>query len=189
MDFERLEIEGPVLVKPSRIGDGRGWFSEVLRLNALTEAVGPVAFVQHNHSFSQAQGTLRGLHFQSDPKAQGKLIKCIRGKILDVAVDIRKSSKSFGQHVWKELTAQNGHELWIPQGFAHGFVTLEENTEVLYFATDYYSSQHEHGILWNDPELGIDWGISEEAAILSEKDSNWPPLRNLDENALGRRGQ
>ena len=179
MHFENMEIEGPILLKPDSIADERGWFSEVFGLNEFVDVAGPVSFVQHNQSFSKNKGTVRGLHFQAVPRAQGKLVKCIRGRILDVAVDIRRPSKSFGQHVSQELSSENGYLLWVPVGFAHGFATLEDDSEILYFLTDYYSPEHDRGVLWNDAALGIDWCISHEAATVSQKDRRWPTLRDL----------
>jgi len=179
MLFEIFPISGPILIKPARIGDARGWFSETFRTDRFRENAGPVDFVQHNQSMSAAKGTVRGLHFQLEPMAQGKLVRCLKGGILDVAVDIRRSSPTFGQHVSAELTADNGHQLWVPPGFAHGFVTLTENTEVFYLVTAYYSPAHDRGLLWNDPALGIDWGIGDEEAQLSDKDRKQPLLADL----------
>ena len=181
VDFEKFEIEGPVLVKPTKIGDSRGWFAETLRADKFSEVAGPVSFVQHNHSMSAEKGTLRGLHFQIEPRAQGKLVRCLKGAILDVAVDIRHSSPSFGKHVSVELTGENGHQLWVPPGFAHGFVTRCNDAEVFYLVTDYYSPSHDRGLLWNDPALAVDWGISEGDAVLSDKDRKWPQLAELPE--------
>ena len=181
MEFRTFDIAGPVLVEPRRIGDSRGWFSETFRYDLFRANVGPVDFVQHNQSMSAAKGTIRGLHFQLDPMAQGKLIRCLRGAILDVVVDIRRSSPTFGRHMSVELTAENGHQFWVPPGFAHGFVTLAENTEVFYLVTSYYSPTHDRGLLWNDPALGIDWRIGEGEAQLSEKDRKHPRLADLQD--------
>jgi len=179
MLFEIFPISGPILIKPARIGDARGWFSETFRTDRFRENAGPVDFVQHNQSMSAAKGTVRGLHFQLEPMAQGKLVRCLKGVILDVAVDIRRSSPTFGQHVSVELTADNGHQLWVPPGFAHGFVTLAENTEVFYLVTAYYSPAHDRGLSWNDPALGIDWRIGDGEAQLSDKDRKQPLLADL----------
>ena len=144
---------------------------ETFRQDIFDEAVGKtVTFAQDNHSLSAPIGTLRGLHFQAPPHAQGKLVRCINGSIIDVAVDVRQSSPTYGQHVSVKLSADNAQQLWVPVGFLHGFVTLEPNTEVVYKVTDYYSPDCDGGVLWNDPELAIDWGISEENVILSDKD-------------------
>lgn len=179
MEFRKFDIEGPALVMPRRIGDERGWFSEEFRVDAFKREVADVDFVQHNRSYSRPKGTLRGLHFQLDPRAQGKLVRCPRGRILDVAVDLRSSSPTFGQHVAAELTGENGHQLWVPAGFAHGFCTLEEDCEVAYLVTDYYSPDHDRGLLWNDPALGIEWPAAEADAMLSPKDRTQPRLADL----------
>ncbi|MDB5551445.1 MAG: rfbC [Rhizobium sp.] len=181
MKFTSFNLTGPLLIEPTRIGDARGWFSETFRADRFLEHAGPVAFVQHNQSMSAAKGTVRGLHFQLEPMAQGKLVRCLKGAILDVAVDIRLNSPTFGQHVAAELTADNGHQLWIPPGFAHGFATLVEDTEVFYLVTSYYSPAHDRGLLWNDPALGIDWRIEEGAAQLSDKDRKQPLLADLQD--------
>lgn len=179
MNFTTFEVDGPVLVAPKRIGDSRGWFSETFRADCFGEHVGPIEFVQHNQSMSAAIGTVRGLHFQLAPMAQGKLVRCLRGAILDVAVDLRRSSPTFGRHVSAELTAENGHQLWVPAGFAHGFVTRSADTEVFYLVTSYYSPAHDRGLLWSDSDLGIDWGIGEAEAQLSDKDRRQPRLAEL----------
>ena len=181
MQFEKFDVQGPILIKPSRIGDSRGWFAETFRLDKFTEATGVGRFVQHNQSMSADAGTVRGLHFQCEPRAQGKLVRCLRGGILDVVVDIRKSSPTFGKHAVADLTEDNGHQLWVPAGFAHGFVTRCPNTEVFYLVTDYYSPSHDRGLLWNDPALAINWGVSNTEVVLSEKDRKWPTLSALSD--------
>jgi dTDP-4-dehydrorhamnose 3,5-epimerase len=179
MNFQTFEIDGPVLIVPRRIGDSRGWFSETFVQARFDAEVGPTRFVQHNQSMSAARGTVRGLHFQRPPMAQGKLVRCMRGAILDVAVDLRRSSPSFGRHVSAELSADNGHQLWVPEGFAHGFVTLVDNTEIFYLVTEVYSAADDRGLLWNDVALGIDWGVDAAAAQLSDKDRAQPRLADL----------
>lgn len=179
MNISALEIEGLLLIKPRRIEDGRGYFSETFRLDGFQEAAGPVTFVQDNHSFSARRGTVRGLHYQRPPYAQGKLVRVIRGAIMDVAVDIRVGSPSYGQHVALELSAENGHQLWIPSGFLHGFCTLTDACEVLYKVTSYYSRDHDAGVRWNDPRLAIAWTIAEVDAQLSDKDRNAPLLNEI----------
>jgi dTDP-4-dehydrorhamnose 3,5-epimerase len=181
MLFKRFPINGPVLVEPRRIGDSRGWFSETFRADLFAAHVEPVTFVQQNQSMSAERGTIRGLHFQIDPMAQGKLVRCLRGAILDVAVDVRRSSPTFGQHVTAELTAENGHQLWVPRGFAHGFSTLADNTEVFYLTTGYYSPAHDRGLSCSDPALGIDWRVDLSDAQLSDKDRKQPLLSELQE--------
>ncbi|TBW31803.1 dTDP-4-dehydrorhamnose 3,5-epimerase [Siculibacillus lacustris] len=179
MDYSRFDIAGLVLVTPKRHGDERGWFSEVFREDSFRRTAGDVQFVQHNHSYSKPKGTVRGLHFQLAPKAQGKLVRCPRGRVLDVAVDLRTSSPTYGSHVAVELSAANGQQLWVPAGFAHGFCTLEEDCELAYMVTNYYSPEHDRGLRWNDPALGIDWPVSEADAILSPKDTRQLLLAEL----------
>ncbi|KQY07749.1 dTDP-4-dehydrorhamnose 3,5-epimerase [Rhizobium sp. Root73] len=182
MQFENLDLPGIVLITPKKIGDSRGYFSETFRADLFLEKVGIFSFIQGNQSLSAEVGTVRGLHFQLEPRAQGKLVRCISGGILDVAVDIRKGSPTFGQHVKVELTAENGCQLWIPPGFAHGFCTLEPNSILSYNVTDYYSAEHDRGLFWNDPEIGINWPVSGDKAILSSKDAVQPALSALDAN-------
>jgi len=138
-----------------------------------------VTFVQDNHSLSGPIGTVRGLHFQLPPHAQGKLVRCVRGSIIDVAVDARKNSPTYGQHIRVELSAENAQQLWVPEGFLHGFATLEANTEVVYKVTDYYAPESDGNIRWNDTDLGINWGITENTAVLSEKDLKAPYFKDF----------
>ncbi|MCM5555950.1 dTDP-4-dehydrorhamnose 3,5-epimerase [Pleomorphomonas sp. NRK KF1] len=180
MQFERSAIDGLFVVVPHRHGDSRGYFVETFREDLFSAAVGPVHFVQDNQSMSAEVGTVRGLHFQLNPRAQGKLVRCLVGSILDVAVDIRRGSPTYGQHVKVELSADNGQQLWVPPGFAHGFCTLEPNTVIAYKVTDYYSPEHDRGLRWNDPALAIDWPVAEDKAILSAKDRVQPLLSELD---------
>jgi dTDP-4-dehydrorhamnose 3,5-epimerase len=182
MLFEKLAISDVVLITPKKFGDERGYFMETFRANLFAEKIGAFEFVQDNQSLSAERGTVRGLHFQLDPHAQGKLVSCIAGAILDIAVDIRTGSPTFGQHVKAALSAENGCQLWVPRGFAHGFCTLEPNSVISYKVTDYYSSANDRGILWNDPALGIDWPVAMQDAILSSKDRGQPPLSALDAN-------
>jgi dTDP-4-dehydrorhamnose 3,5-epimerase len=148
----------------------------VFRADLLTDYGVCASFVQDNHAFSVQPGVLRGLHFQTAPSAQGKLVRCTRGSILDVAVDIRRGSPTFGQHVAAEISAGNWRQIWVPPGFAHGYVTLEPSTEVLYKVTAYYDPACDRGIAWDDPDLGIDWRINRADLILSAKDQNHPRL-------------
>ena len=171
------DIPDVKILAPRRHGDHRGFFSEVYSRKAFAAAgLPPLEFVQDNHSLSAERGVVRGLHYQLPPAAQDKLVRVVRGAILDVAVDIRRSSPTFGRHVRAVLSADNWQQILVPAGFAHGFVTLEPDTEVLYKVTSYYSPEHERGILWNDPALGIDWGVDPAAATLSKKDREYPPL-------------
>jgi len=179
MDFERLSIAEIVKITPRRFGDARGYFSEVFKDGWFRQTVADVGFVQDNQSLSVPAGTVRGLHFQLDPFAQGKLVRCIAGAIFDVAVDIRQGSPSLGQWVGAELSADNGAQLWIPAGFAHGFATLAPDTIVHYKVTAPYSAEHDRGLMWNDPALGIAWPVTAEAALLSDKDRRQPMLVDL----------
>ena len=166
---------------PKKYGDHRGFFSETYSRKVF-EALGIRAeFVQDNHSLSAEAGVVRGLHYQRPPAAQDKLLRVVRGAILDVAVDVRRSSPTFGRHVSAVISAENWHQIYIPAGFAHGFRTLEPNTEVIYKVTAFYSPEHDRGVRWNDPALGIDWGIGETAAILSERDRTHPLLADATE--------
>ncbi len=178
MEIISLEINDVKLIKPKKFGDDRGFFMETYSKKALSDAGINIDFVQDNHSLSAKAGTLRGLHYQSEPFAQDKLVRVTRGSVLDVAVDIRKDSPTFGKYVAAELSAQNGHQLLVPKGFAHGFVTLEDNTEFLYKVSNFYSPQNDHNIIWNDADINIDWPISD--VILSEKDKVAPSLRDAE---------
>jgi dTDP-4-dehydrorhamnose 3,5-epimerase len=179
VEFQRFDIDGPVLIAPRRIADQRGFFSETFRADRLAAAGIDAAFVQDNHARSEARGVLRGLHFQLAPAAQGKLVRVARGAVLDVCVDVREGSPTFGRHLSVELSAVNWHQLWVPVGFAHGYVTLEEGTEVLYKTTDYYAPQLERGIAWDDPALAIDWRIPRSEVTLSDKDRTLPRFADL----------
>lgn len=179
MQFDRFDISDLLLVTPKRHGDDRGWFSEVFREDLFCPQAGDIRFVQHNQSYSKPKGTVRGLHFQLAPRAQGKLVRCPRGRVLDVAVDLRASSPTFGRHVAVELSAESRCQLWIPAGFAHGFCTLEDDCEIAYLVTDYYSPEHDRGLLWNDPALAIDWPVAAADAVLSPKDTRQPLLADL----------
>lgn len=176
MQIEGFPIDGPVLLTPPRFSDARGYFSETYSGKVFAELVGDIAFVQDNHSLSLQAGTIRGLHFQIPPSAQGKLVRVVRGAVFDVAVDIRRKSPTFGRHVSAVLSAENGRQLWVPAGFAHGYCATEPNTEVLYKVSAYYSKTDERGIAWNDPDLAIRWPVDPGAAILSDRDKLHPRL-------------
>lgn len=179
MIFEPTHIPAVVKVIPRRHGDDRGFFSEIFRDDLFRTGASAVDFVQDNMSLSAEVGTVRGLHFQSRPAPQGKLIRCLAGAILDVAVDIRVGSPTYGQHVAVELTPEEGAWLWVPEGFAHGFCTLKPDTLVLYKVTGYYSQPNDKGLRWNDPALGIGWPVDEANAVLSAKDRVQPLLADL----------
>lgn len=169
MKASPLKIPDVVLIEPKLFGDERGYFFESFNHAQFNQAIGyEVRFVQDNHSKSQ-KGVLRGLHYQLPPKAQGKLVRVIQGEVFDVAVDIRKDSSTFGKWVGEILSADNKHQLWIPEGFAHGFITLSETAEFLYKTTDYYAPEYERCIAWNDPDIGINWPLNQ-PPVLSGKD-------------------
>ena len=176
MRIEATVIPDVKIITPRRHGDRRGFFCETFRRETLTQAGLDADFVQDNHSRSEHRGVLRGLHYQIPPQAQNKLVRVVRGAILDVAVDIRQGSPTFGQHVAMILSEENFRQAYVPTGFAHGFVTLEPDTEVLYKVTAYYAPELERGISWNDPALGIDWGETARDPILSDRDQANPPL-------------
>ena len=167
------------LVVPDRFGDARGFFSETYSRQVFEESGLALEFVQDNHSLSGQTGVVRGLHFQVPPHAQAKLVRVVRGSVFDVAVDIRRNSPTFGKHVAMTLSAENWTQALVPAGFAHGFCTLEPNTEVLYKVDAYWSPESERGLLWNDPDLGISWPVAAEDAVISERDRHYPGLRDL----------
>ncbi len=172
-------MRGKKSITPKRFGDHRGFFSETYNAEAFAKAGITRPFVQDNHSLSQDKGTVRGLHYQMAPHGQDKLVRVTKGAILDVAVDIRRGSPTFGQHIAVVLSSENWQQLYIPVGFAHGFCTLEPATEVMYKVTSLYAPQAERGLRWNDPDLKIDWPVEEAAATLSAKDTVYPMLRDL----------
>lgn len=169
-------IPDVVQVWPVRHGDERGFFSETWNSGALRAAGHDWRFVQDNHVRNGTRGTLRGLHLQVAPNAQGKLIRCLNGAILDVAVDVRRASPTFGQHVAVELSAQDWNQLWVPPGFAHGYCTLTDGAEVIYKVTAPYDPAAERGVAFDDPALGIDWPVDRRTALLSQKDMEQPTL-------------
>jgi dTDP-4-dehydrorhamnose 3,5-epimerase len=179
MRIERLEIPGVVTLTPKRFGDERGYFSEVFRADILADCAPGIAFVQDNQSGSAQPGTVRGLHFQTSPHAQAKLIRVLRGAVLDVAVDLRRSSPAYGRHVHCMLSAENGVQLLVPAGFAHGFCTLAPDTEVTYKVSAYYNAAADKGLAWDDPALGIAWPVLAGKAVLSDKDKSHPRLADL----------
>lgn len=174
MQVRPLGLDGVFEINPHKFGDDRGFFSETYNAKSFAEAGIDLTFVQDNHSYSAAKGVVRGLHYQLPPFAQDKLVRVTRGAILDVAVDIRKSSPSFGKWVALEVTAEKWNQILVPKGFAHGFMTLVENTEVIYKVTDYYSPEHDRSIRFDDPAIGINWPLPFSGVQLSDKDQKAP---------------
>jgi len=180
IEIRSFDIRGVKLLIPRRHGDDRGYFAETFRADLFAAEVGPFTFVQDNESLSRRAGTIRGLHFQCNPHAQGKLVRCTAGALFDVAVDIRTGSPTYGRWVGEELTQQNGKQLWVPPGFAHGFCTLEPDTVISYKVTGgYYNAQCDKGLAWDDPALAIDWPAVADAETLSAKDRRQPLLADL----------
>lgn len=177
MDIITTKLDGVVILIPKVFGDHRGFFMESWSRRTMEEAGLYYDFVQDNHSLSTVKGTLRGIHFQKGDKAQAKLVRCVRGTVLDVAVDLRHDSPTYKQWVGVELSDENKKQLLIPRGFGHGFVTLTDHVEFLYKADNYYAPEADGGIYWNDPDIGVEWGV--EHPILSEKDQNNPFLKDV----------
>ena len=180
MEFKSLSIPQVKLITPKRFGDHRGFFEETYNLHQFLAAGVETVFVQDNHSLSSEVGTVRGLHFQAPPRAQAKLVRCGRGRLFDVAVDIRKGSPTFGKWVGEELSFENGRVLLVPAGFAHGFMTLEPYTEIVYKCSDTYAPETEGALRWDDPEVDIDWPLKATPKKLSEKDLVAPFLSDLE---------
>jgi dTDP-4-dehydrorhamnose 3,5-epimerase len=179
LNITQTKLSGVLLIEPKRFGDARGWFCESWNRRTLAEHGISTDFVQDNHSLSVETGTLRGLHYQSPPHAQAKLVRCGQGALFDVAVDIRKGSPTYGQWLGYDLTPENGRQLFIPAGFLHGFITRAQNTEILYKCSDYYAPESDGSVRWNDPDIAIDWGFSGTPA-LSEKDARAPLLAAIE---------
>ncbi len=179
MCFVKLEIPEVVVFTPKTFGDHRGFFSETFNSNTWSKAGFDLEFVQDNHSLSTEKGTVRGLHFQSPPHAQTKLLRVVAGAVFDVAVDVRRGSPTFGKWVSAIISARKWNQILVPAGFAHGFCTLQPETQVLYKVTGTYAPDHEFGIRWNDPALGIDWPVDKNEAIVSEKDRHYPNFADL----------
>lgn len=178
MNVQRLAIPDLILITPTRLADSRGFFSETWNAKAYAEAGVPATFVQDNHSLSGERGVVRGLHLQIPPYAQGKLVRCSRGSIWDVAIDVRRDSPTYGRHVAVVLSGENWQQLWILPGFLHGFCTLAPESEVIYKVTAEYNRDSERGVIWNDPDLHIPWPFGPQEALLSKKDSELPRLRD-----------
>lgn len=183
MKFTQTKLEGVLIVEPAVFGDHRGWFMETYSDSKFKEQGLQLQFVQDNQSFSATKGTLRGLHYQLDPKAQTKLVRCTKGAIFDVAVDIRRGSPTYGQWFGIELTAENKKQLLIPKGFAHGFMTMTDDVEVQYKCDELYAPECDGGILWNDPEIGVEWPIHIQP-VLSAKDEKAPLLKDSQHNFI-----
>lgn len=180
MIIVKTDIEDIIIIEPKVFGDNRGWFTEIYSKEKFRELGIDIDFIQDNHSFSARKYTLRGLHFQLNPKAQTKLVRCTKGKILDVAVDLREGSPTYKKWIAVELTEANKKQLLVPKGFAHGFLTLTDDVEVQYKVDEYYSPENERSIKFDDPEIGVVWGV--DSPILSKKDLNAPILRESDIN-------
>ncbi|RSK29457.1 dTDP-4-dehydrorhamnose 3,5-epimerase [Bacillus sp. HMF5848] len=181
MKIIETSLEDVLIIEPAVFGDHRGWFMETFNDLKLREVGISLSFIQDNHSFSTTKGTLRGLHYQLNPKAQTKLVRCTRGAIYDVAVDIRKGSPTYGQWFGIELNAENKHQLLIPKGFAHGFMTLTDDVEVQYKVDEVYAPECDRGIIWNDPSIGINWPLDVNP-LLSTKDENAPNFSDAENN-------
>lgn len=179
MQIDQTGLEGLLVVTPPRFGDARGFFAETYSAAKLADHGVTTTFVQDNHSLSAEVGTIRGLHFQAPPHAQDKLVRCGRGRLFDVAVDIREGSPTYGKWFGIELTFENGKQLLVPAGFAHGFITREPGTEIIYKCSDFYAPETEGAVIWSDPDIGIDWGL-EGTPVLSGKDAEAPALKDLD---------
>jgi dTDP-4-dehydrorhamnose 3,5-epimerase len=179
MQIEETPIPGLLVITPARFGDARGFFSESYNKARMAEHGIKTQFVQDNHSLSEQAGTVRGLHFQSPPHAQAKLVRCGRGRLFDVAVDIRKGSPTYGKWFGLELTFENGKQLLIPEGFLHGFATRVPNTEIIYKCSDFYAPDCDGAVRFDDPDIAIDWGLDDKAPLLSDKDASAPLLRDL----------
>lgn len=179
MDVQATPLPGLLVITPSRFGDARGFFSESYSKARMAEHGITTEFVQDNHSVSAKLGTVRGLHFQSPPHAQAKLVRCGRGALFDVAVDIRKGSPTYGKWFGIELTFENGKQLLVPEGFLHGFSTRAPDTEIIYKCSDYYAPDCDGAVRFDDPDIGIDWGVAGDA-ILSDKDAAAPALAEFD---------
>jgi dTDP-4-dehydrorhamnose 3,5-epimerase len=181
MTITQLALPEVLIITPKRHGDARGWFTETWSRRAMLETGLDIDFVQDNQAFSAKAGTVRGLHFQTAPHPQAKLVRVLRGAIYDVAVDIRPGSATYGRWVGAKLTSEGGEQLFVPRGFAHGYCTLTDDCELAYKVDGLYAPQTEGGILWSDPALGIDWPVSREAAVLSDKDQVLPTLADMPE--------
>jgi dTDP-4-dehydrorhamnose 3,5-epimerase len=180
VEIDQTPLRDLLILTPKRFGDNRGFFCESWNRNTFAQHGLEFDFVQDNHSLSQKPGTLRGLHYQTPPHAQDKLVRCGRGRLFDVAVDIRKGSPTYGQWFGIELSFENGKQLLVPKGFLHGFISLEPDTEIIYKCTDFYAPECDAAIRWDDPSIGVDWPTGNSQPVLSEKDINAPHLADID---------
>lgn len=180
LDIVKTRIPDVTRLEPRRFGDSRGFFSETWNQRRMAEAGFEIDFVQDNHSYSADVGTVRGLHYQRPPMAQAKLVRVARGAILDVAVDVRRGSPTFGEWVAEELSAENGRQLFVPEGFLHGFVTLQPDTDVIYKVSAFYAPECDGAVRYDDPDLAIDWGAAAKSAVLSDKDAAAPAFRDFE---------
>ena len=179
MEFRAFDLDGPLEIVPRKIEDQRGYFSEIFRLDAFAERAGVSEFVQDNQSLSVRVGTIRGIHFQSHPAPQGKLVRCLAGRVMDVAVDLRRESPDYGRWIATTLSPEANNQLWIPVGFGHAFCTLEPNSIIGYRVTGYYSPENDKGVAWDDPDIAIDWPAVADPSTLSAKDGAQPSLADL----------
>jgi len=179
MEFRTFSIDGPIEIIPRKIGDDRGYFAEMFRQDAFDAQVPGVDFIQDNQSLSVRSGTIRGIHFQSHPAAQGKLVRCIAGKLFDVAVDLRRGSPTYGQWQSVILSPDECNQFWVPAGFGHGFCSLEPDSVISYRVTAYYSAENDKGVAWDDSDIGIDWPSAADPVTLSAKDRELPRLADL----------
>ena len=179
MEFRNFDVSGPFEIVPHKIQDERGYFSEVFRVDAFSQHARAPEFVQDNQSLSVRPGTIRGIHFQSPPAAQGKLVRCLAGNLLDVAVDLRVDSPTYGRSISVTLSPVDNNQLWVPVGFGHGFCTLEPNTIISYRVTSYYNPEHDKGVAWDDPDIAIEWPDVADPETLSAKDRRQPTLTEL----------
>jgi dTDP-4-dehydrorhamnose 3,5-epimerase len=179
MEFRTFDLDGPFEIIPRKIEDDRGYFCEIFKLNSFAKFAPDIEFVQDNQSLSVRVGTIRGLHFQTNPFAQGKLVRCLAGRIFDAAVDLRSDSQTFGQSISVVLSPDDNNQLWVPAGFGHGFCTLEPNSVISYRVTNYYSPEHDKGVAWDDPDIGIAWPEIADPKTLSGKDRRQPRLSEL----------
>jgi dTDP-4-dehydrorhamnose 3,5-epimerase len=179
MEFRSFELDGPLEIMPRKIEDERGYFSEIFRLDTFLDHAPAVEFVQDNESFSVRAGTIRGIHFQSHPPAQGKLVRCLSGRLVDIAVDLRADSPTFGRWISVILSPEENNQLWVPVGFGHAFCTLEPNSVISYRVTNYYSRENDKGVAWDDPDIAIAWPEIADPETLSVKDRCQPSLADL----------